>query len=216
METDNLYILKTKDFGKVIEQSYYKYKTITKEKESSKEEKERSKRSRACSRIKEIVYCNNFDYFFTLTIKSDFRVDIEYSIRYLIDKINYYSKRGKTKGVEVKYIYVFELTKNKGVHLHGFISGLYDLYLNKYNHLSSLYFDNVGFQNIVSADKVNPNYLIKYIMKSPTYLKQLYHASRGLNKPIITLYHDRFNRFLDFPFTFKNKFCKMITYKVGD
>lgn len=92
--------------------------------------------------------------------------------------------------------------------------GLFDLYINRYNHLSSLYFDNIGFQNIVSSDKVNPNYLIKYILKSPTYLKQLYHASRGLKSAVVTKYHDRFKNFIDLPFTYKNQYCKIITYKV--
>lgn len=94
----------------------------------------------------------------------------------------------------------------------GFFDGFFDLYQNKYGHLSSLYFDNIGFQNFLDADKVNPNYLIKYINKNPTYIKHLYHISRGLKKAIVFNYHDYFDKFLDIPFTFKNKFVKMTTY----
>lgn len=210
MET---YILKTKEFNYCIEQTYYKKRKIEKMKESSPEDKLFSSRSRAVSRIKEIVRCNDFDYFFTLTIKDGLRYDIDKAINYLNNSIKIYKRKCDYRNVPFKYVYIFELTKNKGVHLHGFFSGFIDLYVNEYNHLSSLYFDNIGFQNFMDSKKVNENYLIKYITKSPTYLKQLYHASRGLNKPYVYLYHDYFDKFLDFPFTIKNKYCKMITYQ---
>lgn len=209
---DDIYFLKIKDYGSVIEQSYYKHHTISKINSSSEEEKARSSRSRAISKIKEICYCNSFDYFFTLTIKDISRYDIESSINSITKSINYYKKLAKLRNLDFKFIYIFELTKKGGVHLHGFFSGFYDLYLNEYNHLSSLYFDNIGFQNFIKASDVNVNYLIKYILKSPTYVKQIYHCSRGLEKPTITIYHDYFDNFLDFPFTFKSKYCKMITY----
>lgn len=106
MET---YILKTKYLGSVIEQSYYKHKeNILKSGHSSQEEKQRSSRSRAISRIKEIVYCNDFSYFFTLTIKDSFRYDIEHSINYLTSIMNYYKKLHSN----FKFVYVYELTKN--------------------------------------------------------------------------------------------------------
>lgn len=209
MET---YILKTKIFNDCIEQTYYKKRKIEKMKESTEEEKQLASRSRAVSRIKEIVRCNDFDFFFTLTIKDSSRYNIENSINYINSAILKYSKKCKKRNIDFKYVYIFELTKNKGVHLHGYFTGFYDLYINKYKHISSLYFDNIGFQNFKDARKINENYLIKYIMKSPTYLKQLYHASRGLNKATVNLYHDYFDNFLDFPFTKKTKFCKMITY----
>lgn len=210
MET---YILKLKDYGNVLETTYYKHKEkIIRFGHSSEEENKRCARSRAVSVIKEVVYANEFDYFFTLTIKDDSRFDIEKSINRIVDSINYYKKLAKNKGFDFRFIYVFELTEKGGVHLHGFFSGFFDLYINKYNHISSLYFDNIGFQNFLKASLVNSNYLIKYVLKSPTYIKTLYHRSRGLKKPKITLYHDYFDKFIDFDFNFKNIYAKKQTY----
>lgn len=209
------YILKIKDFGEVIEQSYYlkKDKVFTGNK-SSLEEIQSSTRSRAISRIKEICYCNNFEYFFTFTLKDSYlRLNDKQAIDYINNKFRTYYKLAKIKDIKFKYVYVFEYTKKGAIHCHGFGSGFYDLYINHYKHLSSKYFDNLGFQNFSAANKVNVNYLIKYIMKQPVSSSSLYHASRGLNKASISYYHDYFDKFIDFPFTFKNKYCKMITYK---
>lgn len=116
MET---YILKTKDFGEIIEQTYYKKQDrIFKGGHSTEEEKQKASRSRAVSKIKEAVYCNNFKYFFTLTIKDDTRFDIEKSMKMIVNSINYYKKLAKNNGFDFRFVYVFELTKNKGVHLH--------------------------------------------------------------------------------------------------
>lgn len=212
MET---YILKTKDFGDIIEQTYYlKKDKIFTGKKSSQLEISSSTRSRAISRIKEICYCNDFDYFFTITLKNpNLRLDNVYSIKYINDKFRNYYKLAKYRNIKFIYVYVFELTKKGAIHCHGFGKGFFDLYTNEYNHLSSKYFDDLGFQNYTDSKKVNVNYLIKYIMKQPVTSSSLYHASRGLNKADVTIFHDYFNKFLDFPFTYKNKFCKMITYK---
>lgn len=211
MET---YILKTKEMNNIIEQSYYKYKKPTKKSgTSTEEEKQKASRSRATSRIKEIVNCNDFEYFFTLTIASDLKFEHEKAMQFLVKSINYYKKLAYIKGYDFKFVYIFELTKNNGIHLHGFFSGFFDLYINKYNHLSSLYFDNIGFQNFIKASEVNKFYLIKYIRKSPIYLKHIYHTSRNLNKPKITIFHDRYKLYLNIPFTFQNKYAKMITYE---
>lgn len=211
MET---YILKTKDYGDIIEQTYYKYKPIVfKGHKSSKEAVRLASRSRAISRIKEIFYCNHFDYFFTITLNNPLlRVSSSEAIDYLNKTMKNYSKYCSYHGFDFKYIYVFELTKKGAIHLHGFGSNFCDLYLNKYNHLSSLYLDKVGFQNYTEAEKVNPNYLLKYIMKSPIQTKSLYRASRGFKKATVTKFHDYFDKLIDFPFTAKNKYCYMATY----
>lgn len=90
------------------------------------------------------------------------------------------------------------------------MSGFYDLYENKYGYLSSKYFDKVGFQNYTDSTKVNEFYLIKYISKDFEFGTRFYH-SRNLNKPIVEVFHDNLNEFDNFPFTFKNNYCKMVT-----
>lgn len=101
---------------------------------------------------------------------------------------------------------------NGGIHLHGFFSGFDDLYINEYGHLSSKYFDKVGFQNFTSLIVVNPFYIIKYISKEPIKeLKHRYFRSRNLNKAEVSYLHCNFDEFQNFPFTFQNQFGKMIT-----
>lgn len=114
MET---FILKTKDYGSVIEQTYYKKQEnkISSGNSSTLEEKLRSSRSRAISRIKEICYCNNFDYFFTITLKDIvLRNEPQNAINFLNKSIINYYRRGLYKGEVFKYIYVFEYTKKRG------------------------------------------------------------------------------------------------------
>lgn len=208
------WVLKTKDFGDIIEQTYYKSKSIVRKgNKSSKEASRLASRSRSISRIKEIVYCNDFDYFFTLTLKDvSLRLAPNLAIDYFNKEIKNYSKFCNYHGYDFKYVYVFELTKKGSVHVHGFGKNFCDLYINQYGHLSSLKLDKIGFQNFAEASKVNVNYLIKYIMKSPLELKSIYHASRGFKKAEVTKFHDCFNKLLDFPFTAKNKYCYMATY----
>lgn len=177
-----------------------------------KEESRRCSLSRSCAKIKDYVLSNKFDYFCTFTIADTLKFDIVNAIKFFNKEFLKYSKIAKRKGYDFKYIYVFELTKNKGVHVHGFFSGFYDLYYNDYNHLSSLYFDNIGFQCFNQADKCNPFYLIKYILKDEvTEDKRKYHASKNLNLPVVDTFHDNYDEFKNFNWTFENSYCKMIT-----
>lgn len=213
-------ILKTKCMGDVIQISYFNLPDNKIYHESSehsnKQLSQLSARSRAVSNIKEIVQCNDFDYFVTITIKYDFRTDLEKSKEFIQKKIKYYQKLAKRKGYDFKFVYVFELTENKGLHLHGFFKGMYDLYTNEYGHLSSFFFDSIGFQCYQDRQCVNINYLIKYIIKSPISFKSNYYCSRGLEKAENSYYKDYLYEFKDLGFTFQNQYCKMITYKVSD
>lgn len=90
--------------------------------------------------------------------------------------------------------------------------GLDDLYYNKYNHLSSRHFDKLGFQCYEEVDKVNPFYIIKYIAKKPIKeLKHRYFRSRNLKSASVSYLHCNFDEFSNFNFTFKNRYCKMVT-----
>lgn len=175
---------------------------------SSKSEIFRCSISRSISHIKELCLCNNFDWFFTLTLKTKKRNNILYSTTYIRDSIKKYAKTHK----DFKYLYVFEKQKKGGIHIHGFFSGFDDLYLNKNGHLSSKFFDKVGYQCFERAFQVNPFYLIKYITKEPIVeLRQRYFRSRNLKTAEISYLHCNFEEFKNFPFTFRNEYCKMIT-----
>ena len=118
----------------------------------------------------------------------------------------------KPHGVDFKYLYVFELTKGGGVHLHGFFSGFFDLYVNEYGYLSSLFFDKLGFQSFIPASDVNEFYLLKYITKTESRISsRRFYRSRNLNKPIITTFKDNFNDFMTLNWSNRNEYCNIVT-----
>lgn len=214
--TKDRYLLKIKDFGSCLQYTYSKVidKNNNKKKKNNslssvnKAESLRCSISRSISNIKELCFCNNFEYFFTLTVKDNKRNDILFSCNLINGSVKEYARTRK----HFKYLYVFEKQKAGGIHIHGFFSGFDDLYYNKYGHLSSLFFDKIGFQNFIVVDKVNPFYLIKYISKEPIKeLKHRYFRSRNLKKADTSYLHCNFDEFSNFGFTFKNKYCKMIT-----
>lgn len=208
-------ILKIKQYNDSIQYTYMdlnknpKYR-LPKEKKnkSTKDEVNRCSISRSISTIKELCLCNNFDYFVTITLKNKKRCNVSWATLYLNRKVKEYAK----SRINFKYLYVFEKQEKGGIHIHGFFSGFDDLYLNQYNHLSSKFFDRVGFQNFTNVDVVNPFYLIKYISKKPIQeLKHRYFRSKNLKKADVSYLHCNFDEFQNFGFTFKNEFGKMIT-----
>lgn len=209
-----LKVIKIKDFNDCFQiTSTYKHtarrlKTIKNDKEESK----RCASSRACSKIKDLRLANYFDYFVTLTIASDIKFKWLDAINLFNNAIKNYKRNAENRGLEFKYLYVFELTEKEGIHLHGFFSGFYDLYVNDFNHLSSKYFDKIGFQCFNDANVVNPFYFIKYILKEDKIEnKHKYYFSNNLKMPLVDTLHDNLNEFSNFVWTFENNYCKMIT-----
>lgn len=221
--TKDRYKLKLKHFTDSIQYTLFKSSSCSSHRNnlsssgnsSSSDEVKRCSYSRSCSLIKELSLCNDFDFFFTLTLKDfSFRNDIKESISFINKHIKHYGRLARSRGLTFKFIYVFERQKKGGIHLHGYFSGFYDLYRNSNGFLSSLYFDRVGFQNFTVAHEVNPFYLIKYILKDPIKeSNHLFYRSKGLKKADVSYLHDDTSFFLNFPFTFENQFCKMITIK---
>lgn len=182
-----------------------------KSKKNNKEESLRCSASRACSLLKDYILSNEFEYFVTYTIASDLKFDIDNACLMFNKTFQNYSLNAKRKGYNFKYCYVFELTKNKGVHVHGFFSGFYDLYENQYGHLSSKYFDKIGYQCFDDAEKINEFYLFKYIIKSEKLGSRHFYSSKNLNKPIIDIFHDNLEQFNNFFFSFSNNYTKIVT-----
>lgn len=211
---DIRHILKIVDFGDSEQYSYYSVKPKKTNNSSlltsiNKDESNRCSISRSISNIKSLCLLNDFDFFFTLTLKTNRRNDIFYSTKLINDSIKYYCKHI----AKLKYVYVFEKQKKGGIHIHGYFSGFNDLYINDNGHLSSKYFDSIGFQSFSFTDKINPFYLIKYISKDPIKeLKHRYYRSRNLIKPKISYIHCNFNELCDLPFLFQSDYCKMITF----
>lgn len=212
--TKDLYKVKLKHYTNSIQFTLMpRFSRSLRKKHSSKNQIQSCSISRSISLIKEICLCNEFDYFFTLTLKDySFRTDNLLSCDFLLKHIKHYAKLARGRGIEFKYILVFEKQKKGGIHLHGYFSGFFDLYTNKNGYLSSIYFDNIGYQNFTIAHEVNPFYLIKYMTKEPIKdIPHLFYRSRGLKKAEVSYLNDNFNEYLNFPFTFENNFCRIIT-----
>lgn len=96
------------------------------------------------------------------------------------------------------------------------MSGLSDLYVNKYGYLSSSKLDVLGFNSfskIESLEKV-ANYILKYITKDcvKNSKNQIYISSRGLKKAERTELNTNINN--DIEFTYSNDFVDILDFDV--
>lgn len=174
--------------------------------DATDEAKLRESICRAKQKIFELAFCNDWDFFFTGTLdqtKYD-RSDLE---KYHADLTKWFSNiaRGKEK---IEYLLVPELHANGGWHLHGFIKGIDQAQLTKYQR--GMKMNASVFAKIEQGDTVyawgpyekkfgfctvevikNPEAISKYIQK---YMSKdlgvhvsrlgahLYYRSRGLNE----------------------------------
>lgn len=126
MYTDLHWILKCKEYKDCIQYSYFQKdlnnKRKKKQKKDDTEESQRCSLSRTSSLLKEYILNNDFKYFFTLTIKYDFRNNVKYTTDLINKYIKNYSKQCKTRGIQFSYVYVYEKQKKGGIHLHGFFN----------------------------------------------------------------------------------------------
>lgn len=176
---------------------------------------------RAKSKITEYALCNNWEYFFTLTLnenKQD-RYDLEKYVKDLGNWIQNYNKKYNTS---LKYILIPEIHPKKGVgwHMHGLFSGVNpdSLIINKYGYLDMPYYQKrFGW---ISISKIRDKYRIahyisKYIKKdiiqrSEDLNKHLFYSSKGLKTS-----EKVFSGTLDIPITYlqamyNNDYCAMM------
>lgn len=126
--TKDRYLLKLKHYNNSIQYTYSKVqfnphfrdnkKNSSNNKKHDSLESQRCSLSRSISKIKELCLCNNFEYFFTITLKTPRRNDVLYSTSLINSQIREYAKTRK----HFKYIYVFEKQEKGGIHVHGFVS----------------------------------------------------------------------------------------------
>ena len=197
----------------------------------SNEEKLKNNISRARNKILEYVLCNDFVYFVTLTLNPDLydRSNLNEFIKKLGKFINNYNNR---KNGNIKYLFIPEQHEDGCWHMHGFIMGINDEHLIKYNiHCDRklpmyivnkvkngydlYYFDEFekkfGFnifekiRNKKASVLYMSKYLTKVISRNVTELgNHLYYCSKGLNKAEII----KQGQFLDYyyEFQFKNEY----------
>lgn len=173
------------------------------EKNSINDEKLRNNLTRAKTTIKELVLCNDFKYFVTLTLDKEKydRYDLKKYIKDLGQFIRDYRKKYNS---DIQYILIPEPHKDGAWHMHGVIFGINEEHLKSFDLIPAapeklkgkgyynfeLYEKKFGFCSfgkIKSKEKVS-NYITKYIQKdlgkNIAMSSKSYYTTRGLEKPI--------------------------------
>ena len=149
--------------------------------------------SRAKSKIFEYAYCNEFEYFITLTInplKYD-RFNLAAYYKDLSQWLQNYKKNYKTS---IKYVFIPEMHKDGAWHMHGLITGILPEHIVCNEHG---YYDWPNYRNkfgYISMDKIRnqeacAKYITKYVNKDlEDSIKDLnahmYYCSKGLKKAV--------------------------------
>lgn len=128
-------------------------------------EVERVSLSRTRRNIRELALSNNFEYFATLTINSDYcdRFHLTECQQFLRKKL----KKLKRKNENFAYLFITEKHKNGAFHFHGLVKGVDDFYINENGYLSHKLFDEIGFNSFSKIRDYSKtcNYILKYITK---------------------------------------------------
>lgn len=191
------------------------FEAIDKKNVTCKSQVERISLSRTRRNIRELALCNNFEYFCTITVSSA-KCD-RYSLDEVQDNLRKCLRNIRNSSNNFKYLIITEKHKDGAFHFHGLMSGLSDLYVNKYGYLSSSKLDILGFNSfskIESLDKVS-NYILKYITKDcvKNSKNQIYISSRGLKKAERTELNPNITN-IDYSYT--NDYCSILDFTVNN
>ena len=150
--------------------------------------------SRSKSKIFEYIYCNNFDYFVTLTIdpKRHDSMDLSGFFSKLSRFFRYYRSQ---YNANVQYVLIPERHEKGGWHFHGAVKGIPKdkLIINKYDYLDwPDYGNRFGYISLgpIKSKARAASYITKYVTKTLLQDKNLkaYYCSRGL-KTAEEVYH---------------------------
>lgn len=153
--------------------------------------------SRARSKVFEYAFCNDWDYFITLTIdpaKFD-RYDLGSYIKALGRFINNYNTHHHAR---IRYILIPERHKDGAWHMHGLVSGILPKHLetNAHGYLDfPMYSGKFGHCSIgrIKSHEAVSKYITKYITKSFASAnpgQPLYYCSKGLNRSSVVCTFD--------------------------
>lgn len=186
-----------------------------------------SNESRACSTIKELALCNDFNFFGTLTLKSD-----RYDLDAAQDLIKKYMKKIKRIDKNFIFLWISEKHQDGAFHFHGLfnftnMSIFYKSTIKNqkdfkfYHGYSSYLFDEIGrnfFEPIKNKQKLS-SYITKYITKTPikSSHNQLYFCSRGLARAEKTyLKNDKLDTIFKNKNIYENDILKIIEFDLKD
>ncbi len=181
-----------------------------------------SNRARAISTVRELVLCNPWEYFCTLTVSPEHydRHNLKAYQKDLSEFLHTYN-RSCAEAEKVKYLLIPEMHKDGAWHMHGFLSGIKpsDLYVNPYGYLGwksyEKRFGYISFSKIRDIDRT-ANYATKYISKDASKNvadlgAHLYYASKNLKRADL-VYRGRINLHCDWDYIHPDGFCKVKTF----
>lgn len=146
--------------------------------------------SRAKATVRELVMCNDWDYFVTLTLSKD---KVNRKDKSVYDKITQWVRDMRKKyGCPFKYVFVRELHKDGAIHFHGVVSGIDPLVsVNEHGYPDvEEYRNRFGFCCLKPISNNSPriaSYISKYISKDGSDLEKGEHffkASLGLGRRV--------------------------------
>lgn len=150
---------------------------------------------RTKSLVRDIVLCNNFEYFVTFTFNPKKCDSFNFSECYhkLSTWIHNQKENSRLNGRELKYIFIPERHKSGRWHFHGLISGYIGslrpsgLFSGSDRPIYNLTSFRSGFTTAVMVDSKEgvSNYVTKYITKDfiKTFNQRRFFASKNLTRP---------------------------------
>lgn len=163
---------------------------VDRRRERATDGKQDSNLQRAKSTITELGLCNDWDYFVTLTLSSEWdRLNLKVWQKSLTQSLRDYSKK---YGQKITYLLVPEKHKDGAWHMHGFISGIPPdrLIRNENGYLDwpdyAKKYGFISFKKIRNHTRAS-RYISKYVTKDTTrsvtdYGGHLFYASQGLTR----------------------------------
>lgn len=199
------------------------YKIISTKKFDKEQDKERKETStigkrynnviRAKTTVQNLILSNNFKYFCTITVNSNYdRNDLSIIRKSINQKIRNLRREFT---LPLQFILIGEQHKKGGWHLHGCLSSDFEqfIYRNQNGYLSLKIFDYLGYSNIstIQDNKKISNYVTKYITKN--FLERekgshCYFTSHNLVRPVVLVSEEVTDVNRKF-FDYENDFCKI-------
>lgn len=172
--------------------------------------------SRAKSLIFEYAFCNQWDYFITLTISPDKydRYNLAAYVKDLGKFLNNYNTNHHSK---IQYILIPEQHEDGAWHMHGLISGILPkhLIINEHGYLDwPMYANKFGFCSLdtLHNHEAVSKYITKYVTKellSRDYGQRTYYCSKGLQRAeLLFRIPNVEDNIIDWEFEHPEGFCK--------
>lgn len=180
----------------VVIAGYNPNKSMTREDFASNDQKLENNLSRSRNKVFEYAYCNDWDYFVTMTLDKT-KYD-RYDLGAWKKDFSHWLRNYKRKtGSKIEYLFIPERHKDGAWHIHGLLSGLPEDRLSQFPKGTPLfgssylnwqdYADKYGFCSVgkVGNYEAVSKYITKYITKDMARLNNelnahLYYCSQGL------------------------------------